>query len=55
MGEEMEVGCARPTGGPVGEPEPETQTEKSAPAPGKEKTSMIQVGKKRRISFLRLI
>ena len=44
MAEEMEVGCARPTGGPVGEepadaPVPTTQSEK-------EKKPMIQVGKK---------
>ena len=44
MAEEMEVGCARPTGGPVGEQPseesvPETQSEK-------ESKSMIQVGKK---------
>jgi hypothetical protein len=44
MAEEMEVGCARPTGGVVGEqpsetPVPATQSEK-------EKKSMIQVGKK---------
>ena len=44
MAEEIEVGCARPTGGPVGEDvskenqEPETITE--------EASSMIQVGKK---------
>ena len=44
MAEEVKAGCARPTGGPVGEPEPETaeniQMEK------KEARSMIQVGKK---------
>jgi hypothetical protein len=44
MAEEMEVGCARPTGGPVGEepsdaPVSTTQSEK-------EKKPMIQVGKK---------
>ena len=44
MGEELEIGCARPTGGPVGEtvelkePEPEGS--------GKEVTAMIMVGKK---------
>ena len=44
MAEEIEFGCARPTGGPVGEDvskenqEPETITE--------EASSMIQVGKK---------
>lgn len=44
MAEEVKAGCARPTGGPVGEPAPETtqdiQMEK------KEAKSMIQVGKK---------
>jgi peroxiredoxin (alkyl hydroperoxide reductase subunit C) len=44
MAEEVKAGCARPTGGPVGEPAPETaeniQMEK------KEAGSMIQVGKK---------
>ena len=44
MGEEMELGCARPTGGPVGETvepnEPETQKQ------AKEVSSMIKVGKK---------
>ncbi len=44
MPEDMEVGCARPTGGPVGEAEqtaPETQ-----PTPIQEVSPMIQVGKK---------
>ena len=44
MPEDMEVGCARPTGGPVGEAveaAPETQ-----PTPVQEVSSMIQVGKK---------
>ena len=44
MAEEIKVGCARPTGGPVGEtapePAPKTSTEK------KEVKSMIQVGRK---------
>jgi peroxiredoxin (alkyl hydroperoxide reductase subunit C) len=44
MGEEMELGCARPTGGPVGETVqqngPETQKQ------AKEVPSMIKVGKK---------
>jgi peroxiredoxin (alkyl hydroperoxide reductase subunit C) len=44
MAEELKVGCARPTGGPVGEdleieePEPETLV--------KEVSAMIKVGKK---------
>lgn len=44
MAEEVAIGCARPTGGPVGqEPEAETVTEQAIE---KEKTAMIQVGKK---------
>jgi peroxiredoxin (alkyl hydroperoxide reductase subunit C) len=47
MGEEMEIGCARPTGGPVGdEAAPEEKSESHEPAHAKEETSMIQVGKK---------
>ena len=44
MPEKPKVGCARPTGGPVGEPVPE-----APPAQiqvNKEKSPMIQVGKK---------
>jgi peroxiredoxin (alkyl hydroperoxide reductase subunit C) len=44
MAEELKPGCARPTGGPVGEIPPEPP-----PATGNEKkemSSMIQVGKK---------
>lgn len=44
MAEELEVGCARPTGGPVGETAPE-ETPKIE-ATKKEVVSMIQVGKK---------
>jgi len=44
MGEEMEVGCARPTGGPVGENLEEQAINETAPA--KETKPMIQVGKK---------
>lgn len=44
MGEEMEVGCARPTGGPVGET---ADTQETPETTGKkEERSMIQVGKK---------
>ncbi len=44
MGEEMEVGCARPTGGPVGEETPkETVQQTETP---KEVSQMIRVGKK---------
>jgi peroxiredoxin (alkyl hydroperoxide reductase subunit C) len=45
MAEELEVGCARPTGGPVGEEVPETPQE-ATPAPIKEVMSMIHVGEK---------
>ena len=45
MAEEMEVGCARPTGGPVGESVAE-ETNKEKAKFGKEVRSMIQVGKK---------
>ena len=44
MPEEMEVGCARPTGGPVGETIEEISDQPSQPT--KEVASMIQVGKK---------
>ncbi|MBS3810204.1 MAG: redoxin domain-containing protein [Desulfobacterales bacterium] len=44
MGEEVTVGCARPTGGPVGESVDETAEEQKDSA--KEVRQMIQVGKK---------
>lgn len=44
MGEEFEAGCARPTGGPVGEPV-EVESETTIEAIMEEKR-MIQVGKK---------
>lgn len=44
MGEEMEVGCARPTGGPVGERVDEANVQEVPIA--KEESQMIQVGKK---------
>jgi peroxiredoxin (alkyl hydroperoxide reductase subunit C) len=44
MPEEMKVGCARPTGGPVGD-SPENETLKEPEKP-KEDKPMIQVGKK---------
>ena len=44
MAEEVEVGCARPTGGPVGEPVEETAEEKSKPV--EKEISMIHVGEK---------
>ncbi len=45
MAEEMEVGCARPTGGPVGE-SVEEEINEEKPTIRKEVSSMIQVGKK---------
>lgn len=44
MEEEIKAGCARPTGGPVGEPTPE-QTETKEPII-KEGPKMIKVGQK---------
>ena len=44
MGEEMEAGCARPTGGPVGESVKDSSEQK--PSPEKEVSQMIHVGKK---------
>lgn len=44
MADKPAVGCARPTGGPVGEPG-ETQKQET-PLPAKEGRTMIQVGKK---------
>ncbi len=45
MAEEMEVGCARPTGGPVGE-SVEEEINEEKPTIRKEVSSMIQLGKK---------
>jgi peroxiredoxin (alkyl hydroperoxide reductase subunit C) len=45
MPEEIKAGCARPTGGPVGEPADEPQPETPL-AKTEEKKTMIQVGKK---------
>ena len=44
MPEELKAGCARPTGGPVGEPAPEREAPPEKPT--KEVTRMIQVGRK---------
>jgi len=44
MGEEMKVGCARPTGGPVGETIDEQALKETVPI--KEAAPMIRVGKK---------
>jgi hypothetical protein len=44
MAEKMKVGCARPTGGPVGESSPEQTPEKENIK--MEVMNMIQVGKK---------
>jgi hypothetical protein len=44
MAEEIKAGCARPTGGPVGEPvEPQTADKPVAP---KEERSMVKLGQK---------
>ena len=45
MPEKIKAGCARPTGGPVGEPVSKEKTE-GQPAIRKEVKSMVQVGKK---------
>jgi len=44
MAEELKAGCARPTGGPVGESAPEISKENQIEK--KETRTMIQVGKK---------
>jgi len=44
MAEKVDVGCARPTGGPVGETAPEQTPEQNIEK--KEVKNMIQVGKK---------
>jgi peroxiredoxin (alkyl hydroperoxide reductase subunit C) len=47
MAEEMEVGCARPTGGPVGEdPAPATDSPTSTAPAKKEVSPMIMIGRK---------
>ncbi len=46
MPEEVDVGCARPTGGPVGETVPEEDEPIVEAIYSKEETTMIQVGKK---------
>jgi peroxiredoxin (alkyl hydroperoxide reductase subunit C) len=48
MAEEIKAGCARPTGGPVGEEPVESQTTKqlSQLPPPKEERVMIKVGQK---------
>lgn len=46
MAEEMEIGCARPTGGPVGSEPPGESPETEKAIQKKEEKSMIQVGKK---------
>ena len=46
MAENEPVGCARPTGGPVGEPAPEKDEQSPPAADEKGAKQMIQVGKK---------
>ena len=43
MGEDLEIGCARPTGGPVGEVVEEKETENTIKT---EEQAMIKVGQK---------
>lgn len=45
MSEEVDVGCARPTGGPVGENSEEAQSEETREIRSKEER-MIKVGQK---------
>ena len=45
MPEEFKPGCARPTGGPVGEPAPEEEVIDAQPI-RKEVKSMVMVGRK---------
>ena len=45
MAEEVEVGCARPTGGPVGEPVEESAKAENQPIE-KEMQQMVHVGEK---------
>ena len=45
MPEEFKAGCARPTGGPVGEPEAKSG-EAPIEATKKEKKSMVMIGRK---------
>ena len=46
MAQEIKAGCARPTGGPVGEPAEEAVVDAIIEKPQKEAPKMIQVGKK---------
>jgi hypothetical protein len=45
MAEEIKAGCARPTGGPVGE-KPDVKKDTTQPTLAKEVKSMVTVGKK---------
>jgi hypothetical protein len=45
MPEEFKAGCARPTGGPVGEGEPKIE-EKRTDGENKEVKSMVMIGRK---------
>jgi peroxiredoxin (alkyl hydroperoxide reductase subunit C) len=46
MAEEAEVGCARPTGGPVGEDPVEKQAAQDSQSMKKEMQQMVHVGEK---------
>ncbi len=45
MPEEQKVGCARPTGGPVGEPTQDAESQQEDTRPSRE-VAMIKVGRK---------
>jgi hypothetical protein len=45
VAEEIKAGCARPTGGPVGETPPASSEKVSSP-PTEEKKTMLKVGRK---------
>jgi len=46
MPEEFKAGCARPTGGPVGEPELKTEEKPTKTSQKEEKKSMVMIGRK---------
>ena len=47
MAEEVDIGCARPTGGPVGESVPDKEEPVVEAIFSKEEATMIQVGEKK--------
>jgi hypothetical protein len=46
MPEEFKAGCARPTGGPVGEPEQKAEEEATKTSKKEETKSMVMIGRK---------